>query len=78
MQILRASEISSYLFCKRAWWYQLQAINPENLDELASGHDLHKHHGRIVVMSGLLRVISFLMLLSAMILLAIYITGLIL
>jgi hypothetical protein len=74
MRIIRASEIGSYLYCKRAWWYQQQGIEGENLAELASGSDLHHRHGRAVLTSGILRILAYGTLLLALILLAIYIT----
>jgi hypothetical protein len=78
MRVLRASEIGSYLFCQRAWWYRLQGKDPRNLGDLASGHELHRRHGRVVLKSGLLRSLAFLLLLSALVLLAIYFVNLIL
>ncbi len=74
MRSIRASEISTYLFCQRAWWYQQQGIETENLRELAGGRDLHHQHGRTVLASGLLRALAYLALLAALVLLAIQFT----
>ncbi|MGE5224984.1 MAG: hypothetical protein ACM3PY_21320 [Omnitrophica WOR_2 bacterium] len=75
MKTLRASEIGTYLFCQRAWWYQLQGIQSENQAELAGGRDLHRRHGRTVIASGCLRYLAYALLLAALILLTIYLTG---
>ncbi len=75
MQKIRASDISTYLFCERAWWYQRQGIETENIAELASGSELHQHHGRAVLTSGLMRILAYALLLIAIILLAAYFTN---
>jgi CRISPR/Cas system-associated exonuclease Cas4 (RecB family) len=75
MKTLRASEIGSYLYCQRAWWYQLQGIQSENQAELAGGRELHRRHGRTVMTSGCLRYLAYALLLAALILLTIYLTG---
>ncbi|MCS6906658.1 MAG: hypothetical protein RML93_02100 [Anaerolineales bacterium] len=49
MRIIRASEISSFWYCQRAWWYRLQGISSENQPDLESGqlaHHLHAHRLR--------------------------------
>jgi hypothetical protein len=73
MRIIRASEISSYLYCQRAWWYQRQGNAPQNQSELVDGQELHQRHGRAVFVSGLLRLLAYLMILSAFILIGVYI-----
>lgn len=70
MRTIRASEISSYLYCRRAWWYAQQGEQPQNLAELSAGSDLHQKHGRSVLFGGLLQIAAYLLLLMAIILLA--------
>jgi len=75
MRTIRASEIGAYLYCQRAWWYQKHGEPSENLDELAYGNELHYQHGRAVMANSCLRVIAYLLLLAALILVAIYATA---
>jgi CRISPR/Cas system-associated exonuclease Cas4 (RecB family) len=72
--ITRASEIGSYLYCHRAWWYRKQGMESENQAELATGTELHRQHGRKVLAAGLLRTLSLLLFLIALILLVVYLT----
>lgn len=72
MRTIRASEISTFLFCQRAWWYQKRGEVSENLAEMAAGRELHEKHGRAVLTSGCLRVLAYGLILSALILLTIY------
>lgn len=70
--IIRASEIGSYLYCQRAWWYQRQGYGSENLAELEGGIELHERHGRVVLTSNCLRVLAYGLLLLAMVLFVIH------
>ena len=72
MRKIRASDIGSYLFCQRAWWYRQQGIESENLVDLAGGQELHHQHGRTVLTSGILRLIAYALLLAALIVTAIF------
>ncbi|HBX70594.1 MAG TPA: hypothetical protein DEH25_14735 [Chloroflexi bacterium] len=74
MRPIRASEISTFLYCKRAWWYQQKGITSANVEELAEGTQLHYQHGRSVLVSGMLRFLAYAMLLAALVLFAIYAT----
>ncbi len=74
MRKIRASDISSYLYCQRAWWYRQQGFLSENTHELAGGRDLHQQHGRAVFASGVMRTLAYLSLLAGLILLAVYLT----
>jgi len=75
MRTIRASEIGSYLFCARAWWYRLQGIEPKNQAELTAGTELHRAHGRRVIASGFTRALALILLLTALVLLAAFCTG---
>jgi CRISPR/Cas system-associated exonuclease Cas4 (RecB family) len=70
--VVRASEIGSYLYCRRAWWYRKQGVESENKTELATGTELHRKHGRKVVAAGLLRTLGMILLIAALILLVAY------
>jgi CRISPR/Cas system-associated exonuclease Cas4 (RecB family) len=74
MRTIRASEIGTYLYCQRAWWYQRQGVQSENQAELAGGTELHERHGRTVMTAGCLRVFAYTLLLVSIVLLTIYIT----
>ncbi|MBI3158479.1 MAG: hypothetical protein HYZ26_02635 [Chloroflexi bacterium] len=74
MRTIRASEIGSFLYCRRAWWYQQQGTPSQNQAELAAGSALHHRHGRAVVVSGLLRALALLLLLAGLVFLAAHFT----
>lgn len=65
MRIIRASEIGTYQFCHRAWWYQLQGYEPNNKIEMVGGSEIHEKHGRVVVASNCLQLIAYGSLLLA-------------
>ena len=67
--IIRASEIGSYLYCRRAWYYRKQGLESENQAELAGGTELHRQHGRHVMAAGILRFAVYMLLLAAIALL---------
>ena len=78
MRPIRASEISSFLYCKRAWWYQYKGTVSSNVEELAEGTELHFKHGRAVLASGLVRILAYTFLLISIVFLTISVTDLIL
>jgi len=73
MKIIRASEIGTYQFCNRAWWYQLQGYEPENKGDLAGGNEIHAEHTRGVVASNCMQVIAYASLLLAILTMIIWI-----
>jgi CRISPR/Cas system-associated exonuclease Cas4 (RecB family) len=77
MRTIRASEIGTYLYCKRAWWYHTHGEISENQIELAQGTAFHQSHGRKVVVSGLMRLAAWIILLVAVAIFAIAIARLI-
>jgi len=75
MKTIRASEISSYCFCQRAWWYQLQGFESENQAELSGGSELHTQHGRLVKLAGSLNTLATGLLILAIVALIVWLAG---
>jgi CRISPR/Cas system-associated exonuclease Cas4 (RecB family) len=75
MRAIRASELGTYLYCKRAWWYQLNGEPSQNQAEMTAGTDFHQAHGRQVVTAGFFQILGWLLLLVAVVLLAIWATS---
>ena len=75
MKTIRASEVGSYLFCARAWWYHRQGLQSSNQAEMTAGTELHRQHGRTIIASGLTRTLALILLLAALVLLVAYCTG---
>ena len=74
MRPIRASEIGTFLFCKRAWWYQIQGLESQNQVEMASGSAFHAEHGRKVLVAGLLHLGGWVILAVGLITLVILLT----
>ena len=66
--IVRASEIATYCFCQRAWFYQRQGITSQNVDEISQGSRYHQHHGRTVSTIQVTRMAAFILIVLAIIL----------
>ena len=75
MHIIRSSDIGTYLYCRRAWWYKKQGIASVNQSELAAGTELHARHGRQVLASTLTRTAGLILLMIALVLLVAYCTA---
>lgn len=75
MRTIRASEIGTYLFCQRAWWFQVHSYTPENEKELAAGLEVHLKHTRMVWISGCTRVLAYALFIAALILITVYLSG---
>ncbi len=75
MRTIRASEIGTFLFCQRAWWYQKSGQSPENVTEMVSGNELHYRHSRAVLRLSCLRIVAYTLLLLALVLLVVHLTG---
>lgn len=74
MAVIRSSDIGSYLYCRRAWWYRKQGLESENKAELTAGTEIHHKHGRQVVASSLTRAAGFILLMIAIVVLFAYCT----
>ncbi|OGO26840.1 MAG: hypothetical protein A2W33_09215 [Chloroflexi bacterium RBG_16_52_11] len=74
MRTIRVSEIASYTYCQRAWWYQVNGELSANQLEMTDGAALHEQHGRKVYLAGCLRALAYALLLLALVILAVEIT----
>jgi len=74
MRTIRASEIASYTYCQRAWWYQMNGQISANQLELGEGITAHEQHGRRVYLAGCVRILAFALLLIALAALAVELT----
>ncbi len=75
MPIIRASEIGSYLYCRRAWRYRKLGVESENQAELAAGTELHRQHGRKTLSALLLRTFGLILLLVSILMLVAFCTA---
>ena len=75
MSVIRSSDIGSYLYCRRAWWYRKQGLESENQAELAAGTELHHKHGRQVMAATLTRTAGFILLMIAIVIVVAYCTS---
>jgi len=67
MRTIRASEIGSFLYCKRAWWYQKLGKPSQNQSFLDAGTNFHSEHGAHVARASLFRTTGWIILLAAVI-----------
>jgi len=72
MPIIRSSDIGTYLYCNRAWWYKKQGFESANQAELAVGAEIHVKHGRQVLASTITRNIGLVLLMIALVMLVGY------
>ena len=75
MPVIRASDIGSYLYCRRAWRYRKDGVESENQAEMAAGTELHRRHGRKTLSALLLRTLGMVLLLAAILMLVAYCTA---
>lgn len=74
MRTIRASEISSFIYCQRAWWYQKNGQLSENTAEMAAGSQLHYQHGKAAMRVSCMRILAYVMILISLLLIAAYFT----
>jgi hypothetical protein len=63
---VRASEIGSFIYCQRAWWYQRQGFEPINRSELAAGSEFHSAHASRARSVILMRIIAWALVLAVL------------
>jgi hypothetical protein len=74
MRTIRASEICSFIFCQRAWWYQREGVEPVNRTEMSAGSQFHEQQGNIARSAILLQIFAWILVILAVLGLAIFLT----
>jgi hypothetical protein len=74
MRTIRASEICSFIFCQRAWWYQREGVEPVNRAEMSAGSQFHEQQGNIARSAILLQIFAWILVILAVVGLAITLT----
>jgi hypothetical protein len=69
---IRASEIGTFLFCERAWWYERQGVAPSDVASQNDGLAWHRRHGRAVLIAGLLRLAGWALVVGALVAMVAY------
>ena len=75
MKIIRSSDIGSYLYCRRAWWYKGKGAESTNQAEMTAGTKMHEGHGRQVIAAGLTRTLAIMILLIALVMMVSFCTA---
>jgi len=70
MRSIKASELGTYLYCRRAWWFRQQGIEGMNQAELQAGTEFHHRHGTRIRLTGLVRTAGWILLLLGLVFLA--------
>jgi CRISPR/Cas system-associated exonuclease Cas4 (RecB family) len=72
--LVRASEISEYLFCRRSWYLSAQGIRPSltQIDRMRAGVARHRRHGRLVQLSQRLTTVAAFIFIFALVMAAGY------
>ena len=63
LPLIRASELSQYSFCHRAWWLDtVKGVSPSSQIRLARGTRQHQRHARQVYAAGYWRQLGLILL----------------
>lgn len=68
MRKVRASELGSFNYCQRAWWYQQQNMPSENQEAMDAGSREHREHNRGVKLAVFYRWLALALLVIAIVL----------
>lgn len=72
-EIISASEVGSYIYCNRAWWYKrIDGRESRNITEMQLGTRQHGRHAWIVKGVGQLEKFAYLLIALALFLIIIY------
>lgn len=71
---INASDLGTFLYCRRAWWYRKQGAESANQEAMSAGTSYHSGHGRRVFIARFLRFLGWLLLLAGVIALVLFLT----
>lgn len=58
--VIQASEISDYVYCRRAWWLKrVYGYKPQNRQALEAGTNYHQVHGYMVLRAQKVRLVAY-------------------
>jgi len=69
MRKISASELGTFLYCQRSWWYARQNEKSENQPVMDLGSQVHHANSRLIKHSQFFRLLSLALLLAGIILL---------
>ena len=69
MRKISASELGTFLYCQRSWWYARQNEKSENQPVMDLGSQVHHSHARNVKHSLLFQWLGLALLLAGLLLL---------
>jgi len=67
---IKASELGTFLYCHRAWWYERKGKKSNKQKELKMGIDYHKKHAMTLHKAIFLRYLAWGLFLLALIILS--------
>jgi hypothetical protein len=74
MRTIRASEICTFIFCQRAWWYQREGVEPINRAEMSAGSQFHEQQGNITRSAIMMRIFAWVLIILAIVGMTVYLT----
>jgi hypothetical protein len=70
--VINASDVSRFVYCNRAWWYDRQGYTSINVSEIARGERFHRRLGSFVQAVQIAGIIAIFLILGGVVMVAIY------
>lgn len=67
MRVIKASELGSFRYCQRAWWYQFKGYTNENTSQFNFGKEKHSQYARGVNAAAIFKILALLSVIAALI-----------
>jgi hypothetical protein len=75
MRTVQASEISTYVYCQRAWGYRMHGEASGNVEAMEAGWRGHRAYNRKVLISEWTRFLAYGLLLSSVLLFTVHLVN---